>query len=203
MRTAGALKVDPNAVGAPNARWETRTLAQRFWSHVDKSGPCWLWTAYLNHRGYGIVGLNNRRTASAHRVSWSMVNGAIPPRMLALHSRACVSRACVRPDHLRLGTQLENVADTLALRRAACQRPDFGVHGEANYNARLSLDQVIGLRERAAATGEGYCVLGRAYGISQSVVRRILYGIAWKRAGGPIRARAALPAAARLGGAAP
>ena len=121
MRTALAFSVDPEYRKA-NARWPGLTLRERFWSHVDKSGECWLWTARRNDKGYGSFGTRDKQTALAHRVAWALVRGPIPPRMLVLHSRACVSRACVRPDHLRLGTQLENVADTMALGRAGCQQ---------------------------------------------------------------------------------
>lgn len=98
------------------------TLAERFWSHVDKSGECWLWTAKRNAKGYGSFGTTGGQCALAHRVSWALECGPIPPRLLVLHSLSCSSRACVRPTHLRLGTQKENVADTMSLGRAGCQQ---------------------------------------------------------------------------------
>lgn len=40
--------------------------AERFWSHVDKSGDCWLWTGGKTQYGYGQFGI------VAHRVAYEL-----------------------------------------------------------------------------------------------------------------------------------
>jgi hypothetical protein len=83
---------------------------ERFWSKVDKSGECWLWTAYRDHSGYGIFGLNGRNQR-APRVAYELLVGPIPQGMYILHS--CDNPPCVNPSHLRVGTNLENVQDKM------------------------------------------------------------------------------------------
>lgn len=86
----------------------------RFWSHVDKTGDCWLWTAsvFKDRYGYGKFNAASEkptRVVYAHRFSWELANGPIPDGLWVLHH--CDNPPCVRPDHLFLGTQSANVAD--------------------------------------------------------------------------------------------
>jgi len=53
-----------------------------------------------------------RRTELAHRVAWVIAFGPIPPGKFVLHH--CDEPLCIRPHHLFLGTQAENLADMAA-----------------------------------------------------------------------------------------
>ncbi len=79
----------------------------------DTNGGCWLWTASVNHAGYGRVGLEDSREVDlAHRASWRAFRGQIPKGLYVLHR--CDTPACINPFHLWLGTQLDNVRDMIA-----------------------------------------------------------------------------------------
>lgn len=73
------------------------TLAERFWSKVDKTADCWAWTASLGSHGYGQFYLDGR-PQGAHRVAWLLTNGLVPEGKELDH--LCRNRACVRPEHL-------------------------------------------------------------------------------------------------------
>lgn len=84
---------------------------ERFWTKVDKSGDCWLWTRGVNGKGYGQFQTNMRK-ALAHRLSLQMAIGReLEPSEMACHR--CNNRRCVRPDHLYVGDAKSNVADAI------------------------------------------------------------------------------------------
>lgn len=88
-----------------------------FWSRVDRTPACWLWTGSLQE-GYGRLKLVGGKVARAHRVSYELENGPIAEGMVIDH--LCRNRACVNPSHL------EAVSD-----RVNIQRGTLGYHNRA------------------------------------------------------------------------
>ena len=83
----------------------------------DPQTDCWRWRGATDKDGYGIAWLNGS-SCRAHRAVWILARGALGPAQLLLHN--CDQPDCVNLDHLRLGTQAENIADMVAKRRQAC-----------------------------------------------------------------------------------
>jgi hypothetical protein len=86
----------------------------RFWEKVDIGDPdeCWPWTATKNHLGYGLFRLPRfGRMVVAHRFAWGVSHGEIPIGRVIMHS--CDNPACCNTNHLRLGTQSENMFDAV------------------------------------------------------------------------------------------
>lgn len=84
-------------------------VEDRFWTKVDKSGECWIWTGAKcggERGGYGSIKVGPS-TKKAHRVAWEMENGPIPEGMKLDHT--CHTRACVRASHLRIVTHKQNL----------------------------------------------------------------------------------------------
>lgn len=95
-----------------------------FWTKVvvGDLDECWQWTAHVNHRGYGRIGIGApKRIRKATHVALLLDGRPRPaPHLIALHS--CDNPSCVNPLHLRWGTHGENAADKIARGRARPQR---------------------------------------------------------------------------------
>ena len=86
--------------GSPYRNLEERLLANSF---QDENG-CWLWLGTKSRDGYGrislwITGEGRRRVLQAHRLSYTVFIGEIPPGHDLDHSLGCL-RCCIHPNHL-------------------------------------------------------------------------------------------------------
>jgi hypothetical protein len=133
---------------------------------------CWLWTASLQGDGYGAVYPDGRRGKQwrAHRLAYVLFRGDIPEGMHVLHR--CDTPACVNPDHLFLGTELDNSRDKMAKERD-------GLVGERNGRAKLTRTKVEEIRARRK-TGVSQRELGEEFGVTQTTVSAIMRGVLWR-----------------------
>lgn len=86
------------------------TFLERFWSKVEVTDTCWLWTGHLNKKGkYGHIrtGLGESKVV-AHRFSWEFINQIPVPDGLEL-DHLCRVRICVNPSHLEPVTHKTNI----------------------------------------------------------------------------------------------
>jgi transposase len=145
-----------------------------FWGRVRKSDGCWEWTASTNPSGYGqgvtIPGV--RRQTSAHRASWILHNGPIPRGLFVCHR--CDNRRCVRPDHLFLGTALDNNRDAARKGRNAW--------GPRSPHAKITAEQAQEVIDLYAG-GMLQRDIAARFALQKSTVCRIVRGVRWKRLG--------------------
>jgi hypothetical protein len=88
-------------------------LQERFEQYVfpEPNSGCFLWVGAWGTKGYGQFHIGGRSGAAhkAHRVAWELANGPIPVGLQVLHK--CDTPCCVNPDHLFLGSNLDNHRD--------------------------------------------------------------------------------------------
>jgi hypothetical protein len=150
------------------------TIEDRFWAKVEKTDGCWVWRGTTGHRGYGRVHVpDSTRLVFAHRQSWAMAYGPIPDGTQVLHR--CDNPPCVRPEHLFLGDQADNIADMVAKGRHA----RAAAHGESNAHAKLTDEAVRELRGLRAA-GWPLKDLSARFGVGVSRVSAIALGQGWR-----------------------
>lgn len=150
------------------------TLQERisaFWSKVDKSPhpkDCWIWIAGRDKDGYGIFQIEGS-AVKAHRLSYQLANGSFDRKLLVLHS--CDNPSCVNPDHLSLGSSLDNARDRSIKHRSA--------FGERSPLHKLTWSQVIDIRARYATGLIMQKTLAEEYGVHRDTISRIVCNEHW------------------------
>ena len=80
----------------------------------EPNSGCWLWWGVVNGAGYGRIGLGSRKQGMdfAHRVAYRLFRGEIPEGQHVLHR--CDTPLCANPDHMFLGSRVDNMQDCSA-----------------------------------------------------------------------------------------
>lgn len=86
--------------------------AEIIWSRIIANttitATCWTWRGTVNSKGYGCVGSGKRsKTALVHRVAVIVRDGSLADDLVVDHM--CGNKRCVRPDHLDVVTNAENI----------------------------------------------------------------------------------------------
>ncbi len=148
---------------------------------LDVGQRCWSWEGRIMTNGYGKLG-----NLYAHRLAYTLFVGPIPEGLQVCHH--CDNRSCVRPDHLFLGTQSDNLQDMARKGRGFPQRhPELLPRGSGHARAKLTEEAVATLRARYAAGGISQDALARELSIGQSTVSSAIRGETWGHV--PVRIR--------------
>ena len=97
-----------------------KKIVDRFMSYVfpEPNTGCYLWGGGKSDNGYGVFNIKIPglpKIMRAHRFSWVANGKELTPGLELCHS--CDNPLCVNPNHLWLGTQLENMRDCKAKNR--------------------------------------------------------------------------------------
>lgn len=142
-------------------KWVRPTELQRFWNFVSKTETCWLWQGSKDPSGYGTFRLKAGKVVKTHRYSFALHKGEIPTGLFVLHS--CHTPSCVNPEHLRVGTHLENMQEAR----------------EAWRNRKLSLEQVDFIR-KTSPKGTKSTKVANSFGVSRQLIADILAGRSYR-----------------------
>ncbi len=158
----------------------TSPLSHRFWFRVDRDGPqhpvlktkCWVWIGNTMNKGYGILSYSHTGRYLAHRYSWTLHYGEISDELSVLHK--CDNRLCVRPNHLFLGTQQDNLADM--------REKDRQVKGEKQWCAIINEEIVKYIRKRYVrySTTDNTTAIAKDLNLTKVCVYKVISRKTWK-----------------------
>lgn len=143
-------------------------------SYPEPNTGCWLWGHSVNYFGYGIqkASIIHKNMVTAHRVSYWCFNGEFDLSLCVLHK--CDTPACVNPDHLFLGTQLDNIKDRTVKGRTS----RFAPKGSRSGASKLTEDDILTIRSLSHNHTQRY--LAKLYDVNQATIHYILSNKTWK-----------------------
>lgn len=156
------------------------SIERRFLDKVNKDGPvhpkhgkCWSWIGAKDRYDRGLFNWKRRCTRAARAV-WEMLYGQIEDGDCVLHK--CDNPNCVNPDHLFLGTQVDNIEDMVAKGRHAV------IRGADSHYAKLTEEEVIQIKRLYRENPiRGFAHrIAPLYGVKRLAISRIIRGISWK-----------------------
>ena len=135
---------------------------------VDPETGCQEWQGAKNNHGYGMVS-HKGKIRLAHRLRWFLTWGYMPKKFL-LHS--CDTPACTNLEHLREGSQQDNIDDMIVRGRQAV--------GEDHGNSKLNEEKIIAIRELRRNTNCTYQELAAMFGVKKATISAICTRRTWK-----------------------
>lgn len=174
------------------------SLEGRLKARTEVSEGCWEWRGAISNKGYGVLTFKGKQVL-VHRAMYELALGPIPTGLFVCHH--CDNRKCLRPEHLFVGSQRDNIADMMSKgrgggqfkkghtvswsldqdrRRAIAETISRRNSGEGNPAAKLNAAQVNEIR--TLLSGEPRAKLkelAHRFGVSASLVSMIRKGKVW------------------------
>lgn len=144
----------------------TKTTPASFWAKGIRTGKCLIWPGVAGARGYGRVHFEGKHWTPA-RLAWTLRYGPIKGGLYVCHT--CDTPMCYEPLHLFLGTQADNLRDSVAKGRRRSRA------GLMNPNGRLSDDDVREIR-RLRTGGVPTKEVASRFGVTAAAIWEVTSG---------------------------
>lgn len=122
---------------------------------TNPQSGCWEWVRFIQ-RGYGQINRGGVKWG-AHRWIWTQVYGDIPKGLYVCHT--CDNKKCINPEHLFLGTQLDNMKDMYAKGRQGRKGRYTTLSPELIYKIRDELGKGAAISDISAQFSIPWCTV--------------------------------------------
>jgi predicted transcriptional regulator len=136
---------------------------------------CLEWHGALDKDGYGRIRVGGRKATGVHRASWAIANNKDPKGKLVCHK--CDNPKCIKPEHLYLGTALDNNRDRVNRGRSN------SAHGTRIKTSKLTPELVEKILIEYGKRGVSQKMVAAMFGVSQTAISLIVIGKNWKKSG--------------------
>jgi hypothetical protein len=143
---------------------------ERFWDKVQKTDDCWNWTGARDSHGYGTLDINGKKQ-KAHRLSLNFIEGEIPSEIKVCHK--CDNTLCVRPEHLFLGTQADNLRDMQDKGRASDY---FKKKAYEHPKSKFTEEDIRKIKKLYTEDGISQRKIAPMFNVAQQTISKIITG---------------------------
>lgn len=144
-------------------------LEERLWEKIsipkNMLSECWMWQGMKDRDGYGLFTVKGKKFR-AHRIVHELVNGLLDEKEVVLHT--CDNPSCCNPNHLKRGTQEENMQDKVNKGRA---------RSRSNV---LTKEAVLLIREMYAAKQATQEALSKIFEVTRENIVQIVNRKTWR-----------------------
>jgi hypothetical protein len=160
---------------------QERTIFLKNNTHFDEERGCELWKLGKFKNGYGWCWFQGKNI-KVHRLAYAVFKGDFDDKWHVLHK--CDVRHCINPEHLFLGTNVDNIADRNVKGRQAKGEKNGRFKkghlfvGEKSPHVKLCEQQVIEILAKWKIGLSGQ--LAKEYNVSRGAIQGIVKRRNWK-----------------------
>lgn len=142
---------------------------KRFWDKVDikSEDECWNWKGAISSGGYGGFRVDYH-TVKSNRFAWKCTYGEIKGKLMVLHK--CNNKLCCNPNHLYLGTAVDNMRDR------SKDDPDFHSRQDWSWRKSKFYEGEVWLMKKLKEEGCTYWKIAKMFKCGKTTIWKICTG---------------------------
>lgn len=142
----------------------------------EEIGECWECTSYAKDKdGYCKIKIGNKNQR-LHRHIYAIHHNQTPGENLVCHK--CDNPSCINPDHLFIGTVLDNNKDRDLKGRTSRVGNKGNCKGEKNNRAKLTEKDVLYIK-KLLESGNSCKMVANLFNVNSSTIERIKNNKRW------------------------
>lgn len=148
----------------------TESERRRFWERVKKlENGCWEWQSKNTSEIYGRFKVG-KYSMVAHRVAYLLTYGSIEDGKILMHT--CDFPRCVNPEHLKIGTDSDNMVDMVEKGRGISRK------GSSNYQSKHTDEDVLQIKT-LLSQGKPIKEVAAQFNVTFQSIYQIGRGLTW------------------------
>jgi len=143
---------------------------------IKNNDSCWGWKGSVNNKGYGQVFCGGE-IKFAHRFSYENFVASIPSGMFVCHH--CDNPICSNPHHLFIGTNSDNILDSIEKGRFKRVPDACKARGEKVAGSKLKENEVVQIK-KMIEHGFGNKPIAELFHVGHATISLIRVNKTWK-----------------------